>query len=255
MARSIDLNADMGEYSSPESAQNEAALMGLITSCSIACGGHTGDAQTMSRTVQLAKTNAVAIGAHPSYPDREGFGRRTIDIDPEALAASLRTQIDRLLEILDSEGVTLRHIKPHGALYNDAARDEPLANMIVAQARGAAILGPPGSALETAARSAGATFLAEGFVDRLYCKDGSLTPRAMPGAVIADVETRALQATAIARGAEFPAADGALRLHAHTLCIHSDSPGALDTARAVREALRSAGVGVAAFSAPAPCPQ
>ena len=259
MVRSIDLNADMGEYLDADSAQIEAELMALITSCSIACGGHTGETDTMRRTVRLAKASAVSIGAHPSYPDRDGFGRRTIDIDQKALDDSIRKQIDSLLAILENEGAPLRHVKPHGALYNDAARDEALAQTVadaaVRSANGAAIVGPPGSALEAAARRAGAAFIAEGFVDRLYLKDGSLTPRSTPGAVIADVQTRALQASAIATGAEFQAADGVLQLNAATLCIHSDSPGAANTARAVREALQAAGVNVAPLSPTRSCPQ
>lgn len=253
MGRSIDLNADMGEYSGADSARIEAELMALITSCSIACGGHTGDADTMRQTVQLAKKHSVNIGAHPSYPDREGFGRRSIDIDRAALADSLRKQIENLLEILKTENAAMRHVKPHGALYNDAACDESLAQAVVdavnCSSDGATIVGPPDSALDVAARNAGASFIAEGFVDRLYLANGSLTPRTTPGAVIANVDARASQAVSIATGAEFAAADGALALRAATLCIHSDSPGAVDTARAVRTALVAAGLSIVPHSA------
>ncbi len=248
MTRSIDLNADMGEYADAGGAQIEAALMALITSCSVACGGHAGDEETMRRTVQLAKAHQVSVGAHPSYPDREGFGRRSIDINPADLYTSLREQINALRAVLKSEDVPLRHMKPHGALYNDAARNDALAQLVVDVAPDTAIVGPPGSALEAAAQKAGAPFIAEGFVDRLYRRDRTLTPRSTPGAVIADINARAAQAAAIATGAEFAAADGRLTLNADTLCIHSDSPGAVETARAVRRALEAAGVSVAAFA-------
>lgn len=253
MRRTIDLNADMGEYSSAAGARIEAELMALITSCSIACGGHTGDADTMRQTVRLAKKHGVCVGAHPSYPDREGFGRRSIEIDSAALTDSLRQQIKSLLGVLKNECVSLRHVKPHGALYNDAARDETLARDVVhaflCSAGDVAIVGPPGSAMEIAAQKAGATFLAEGFVDRLYLANGSLTPRSTPGAILADVDARASQAVSIATGAEFAAADGALSVRAATLCIHSDSPGAVETARAVRAKLNAAGVSVAPHNA------
>ncbi len=248
MAQSVDLNADMGEYADASGAQIEAELMALITSCSIACGGHAGDTASMRRTAQLAKSHSVSVGAHPSYPDREGFGRRSIDIDGDALSHSLREQIEALRIVLEDDDVPMRHVKPHGALYNDAARDTALARMIAAAATGVAIVGPPGSALEAAARENKTAFIAEGFVDRLYQADGSLTPRSAPGAVIAAIDARAAQAAAIASGVEFAAADGRLTLNVDTLCIHSDSPGAVETARAVRKALATAGLSPAAFS-------
>ncbi len=251
MTGSIDLNADMGEYADANGAKIEADLMALISSCSIACGGHAGDAETMRQTVQLAKAHHVSVGAHPSYPDRDGFGRRSIDIDRETLAASLREQIDALQEILDAEKISMQHVKPHGVLYNDAARDAMLAQLIAEISKDAVIVGPPDSALEAAARMADRPFIAEGFVDRLYRSDRSLTPRSSPGAVITDIEARAAQAAAIASGAEFASADGPIKLNVQTLCIHSDSPGAAETARAARNALTAAGFSIAAF-APAP---
>ncbi len=248
MARTIDLNADMGEYADTRSEQIEADLMPLITSCSVACGGHAGDAATMRKTIQLAMAHNVGVGAHPAYPDRDGFGRRSIDIDPEALEASLRDQIDSLRAVADDEATELRHVKPHGALYNDAAKNKALASAVVNAAYGIAIVGPPNSALENEARKAGCAFIAEGFIDRLYQSDGSLTPRSQTGAVIADIAVRAIQAVAIASGARFPAADGRIAIVAQTLCIHSDSPGAAETADAVQKALNAARISVAQFS-------
>lgn len=245
--RFIDLNADMGEYSDGEQQANEAALMPLISSCSIACGGHAGDETTMRETLRLAKAYDVSVGAHPSYPDREGFGRRHLAFEPAALASSLHTQVSELHAIAKSEGMTLRHVKPHGALYNNAARNIDLANLIAGAPGEAIIVGPPGSALETAARAHGRAFAAEGFVDRLYLASGALTPRSEPGAVIADISARAKQALAIARGDHFAAADGELQLAVKTLCIHSDSPGAVDTAKAVRLALEKDSFVIRAF--------
>ncbi|MHA7871753.1 MAG: 5-oxoprolinase subunit PxpA [Hyphococcus sp.] len=249
--RTIDLNADMGEYADAAQQAVEARLMGLISSCSVACGEHAGDAQTMRETIRLAKQHGVAIGAHPSYPDREGFGRRSLEIDDDRLQSSLNEQISALRDIAAEEDATLRHVKPHGALYNDAARTPPLAALVVAAASDATgdaiIVGPPGSALEAAAHAQGMPFAAEGFIDRLYQASGALTPRQTPGAVIDDVSVRARQALAIARGEAFPAADGSLRLAVHTLCIHSDSPGAVSTAEAVRTALEADMFSIQAF--------
>ncbi len=245
--RFIDLNADMGEYANGDQQANEAALMPLVSSCSIACGGHAGDETTMRKTLRLARAHNVSVGAHPAYPDREGFGRRHLTFEPAALASSLHAQISELHAIAKSEGMILHHIKPHGALYNDAVRNIDLANLIADATGKAIVVGPQRSALETAARAHGRAFAAEGFVDRLYLASGALTPRSEPGAVIADISVRAKQALAIARGDSFAAADGDLRLAVKTLCIHSDSPGAVDTAKAVRLALEKDGFAIRAF--------
>jgi len=246
--RFIDLNADMGEYADDAEAANEEALMALVSSCSIACGGHSGDTDTMRKTARLAAAHGVSIGAHPSYPDREGFGRRSLNIDGNALRHSIRKQIDEFAAALNEEGIVFRHVKPHGALYNDAARDEALASIIAEEAGDVIVVGPAGSALERAATEAGRRFAAEGFVDRLYQQDGSLTPRTEPGAIIADLSARAEQARRIAQGEAINAAGGALTVSARTLCIHSDSPGAVETAQAVRDILSQNGIAIAAFA-------
>ena len=250
MKRIIDLNADMGEYAGANQQKAEAALMPLISSCSIACGGHAGDAETMRATARLAKAHGVGAGAHPSYPDRESFGRRSIAIDGGALLKALEQQIETLQIILDQEGLALRHVKPHGALYNDAARNENLAAIIIAAVRkaapGAAIVGPPESGLERAAGKAQQPFIAEGFIDRLYQADGSLTPRNAPGAIISDIEARARQALTIAKGDALEVAEGVIALDIQTLCIHSDSLRAVETAAAVRRALEAEGFSIQA---------
>lgn len=243
MSRSIDLNADMGEYADDAGRDAEAALASFISSCSIACGGHAGDDETMLATARVAKRCGLAVGAHPSYPDREGFGRRSIDITPDALEKSLYTQTSALHSVLNTENIPLRHVKPHGALYNDAAKTpalaEAVANIIQRLGSNIALIGPPESALANAALTASIPFIAEGFVDRLYRSDGSLTPRSEPGAVIADINARAEQALVLARGERIDAANGSLKISVQTLCIHSDSPGAVETATAVRKSLEA----------------
>ena len=245
---SIDLNADMGEYSNDAEHANEAALMPLITSCSIACGGHAGDVETMRATVRLAKDHGVRVGAHPSYPDRAGFGRRSIAFDLEDLASALRAQLDALNAAAIAEGVSVTHVKAHGALYNDAAKNPDLARVVAGLTGNAILVGPPGSALEAAAQEAGLRFAREGFVDRLYLASGALTPRSEHDAVIADIDARARQARAIALGEKFSAGDGDLSINADTLCVHSDSPGAVETAKAVRASLESAAISIRPFA-------
>ncbi len=244
----IDLNADMGEYANDKQREIEAALMPLITSCSIACGGHAGDAETMGVTVRLAKAHGVKVGAHPSYPDRAGFGRRSREYDASTLLASLAAQIRQLRAELAPYDLKLAHIKPHGALYNDAAKNTGLANIVASVSADTVLVGPPDSELEKAAKRTGIKFVREGFVDRLYLADGSLTPRGEPGAVIADVDARAQQALRIASGFPLRAATGEVKISAETLCIHSDSPSAVETATSVRKALRGAGIEIRSFA-------
>ncbi len=252
MSRVIDLNADMGEYGNDAQRDIETALMPLVSSCSIACGGHAGDGKTMMATARLAQQHGVSIGAHPAYPDRDGFGRRSLSCDPHVLTKDLAGQIAALKDILDTEKIAMGHIKPHGALYNDAAKDAALADCVIRAAKaagsGVIIAGQPGSKLEAAAKAAGYAFAAEGFVDRLYQASGALTPRSEPGAIVADISARARQALMIARGDALELAEGALRLEVQTLCIHSDSPGAVATAKATRTALEADGFQIRAFA-------
>lgn len=247
-APTIDLNADMGEYSNHRERDNEAALMPLISSCSIACGGHAGDEKTMRATVRLAQTHGVSIGAHPAYPDREGFGRRNLEYEADFLQSSLREQVASLKAVATEEGAKVRHVKPHGALYNAAAKNIALASLVAKAAEGLILVGPPGSALEEAAEEAGLVFAAEGFVDRLYQSSGALTPRTEAGAIIENITARADQALAIAGGNVFKAADGNLKLSVKTLCIHSDSPGAVETAKATRAKLEENGFTIRSFA-------
>ena len=237
---SIDLNADVGEGMAAD-----AALLALVSSCSIACGGHAGDRDSMTTAIAGARRHGVAIGAHPSYPDREGFGRRSRFLTGDALLDSLHTQIGEFAEACTAGGDVMRHIKPHGALYNDAAEDDALAAIVVRACAAApdapALWGPPGSALQRAARAAGLEFRAEAFADRGYGAGGRLLPRGEAGALL-EPAAAARQAVSIARCE--PVAGTVIA--ADTLCVHGDSPAAGAIAQAVCDALREAGVQIRA---------
>lgn len=247
---SICLNADLGEIPGPDGRAIDAGMLAVVTRCNVACGGHAGDAATMRETIRRACENRVQVGVHPSYPDTEHFGRRSLKMPASALAASLSSQINQLLDIAAVEGSRVVHLKPHGALYNDAAQDLGLSEIIVAAAADAGlgeILGPPNSALQMASNAAGMVFVAEGFADRTYESDGTLTPRHMAGAVIEDAGAVVNQALSFAReGAVTSRGGERLILPARTICLHSDTPGAADHARAIREGLEAAGVMVQA---------
>ncbi|MDZ3822066.1 MAG: 5-oxoprolinase subunit PxpA [Pseudoxanthomonas sp.] len=250
MNGTICLNADVGELPGTDGRALDAGLLALVSRCNIACGGHAGDAGSMAATIALAQERDIGIGAHPAYPDRAGFGRRRLDIAPAALAAALATQVAALQAVAAARGATVRHLKPHGALYNVAATDLATARLVVAVAADAGIgqlLGPPGSAFAVAAADAGLGFIAEGFADRSYEADGSLTPRTLPGAVLASAAGVAAQALRIVRQGEVIARTGErLRLCVQTLCLHGDTPGALALAHGLREALAAAGIAVRA---------
>lgn len=243
---SIDLNADLGEGES-----TDAALLGVVSSCSVACGGHTGDADSMAQTVRLALANGVAIGAHPSYPDPDGFGRRHRFSAGAALYDALAAQVQSLESIAADLGARLVHLKPHGALYSDAAADPELAGIlarVTAEAHGnLCLFGPPSSALEVAAAKHGLTFVREGFVDRAYTSEARLVPRSLPGAVHTDLAVITAQAVSLAVESRLTALGGArIPLAVDTLCLHGDTPGAERAAVAVCDALRLHGVAIRA---------
>lgn len=245
----VDLNADVGEGD----VAADAALLAIVSSCSIACGGHAGDADSMARTVRLAGARGVSIGAHPSYPDREGFGRRAMEIAPARLAATLATQIGDLATIAAAAGVRLTHVKPHGALYAAAATDRGVAESVVAALRaidpGLILVGLSGSELLRAGARGGLATASEVFADRGYEADGSLTPRHRPGALLDDPAAVAARALRMVTAGLVEAAGGAaVPVRADTICIHGDTPGAVALAGAVRAALDTAGVTVAPFS-------
>jgi UPF0271 protein len=241
----IDLNCDLGE-----GAPHDAAVMPLLTSANIACGGHAGDEATMAATVALARRYGVAIGAHPGHPDREHFGRRRLAITPEAAAALVVEQVARLAAVA---GEPPRHVKFHGGLYHQAAHDESLATAIaeaiVARWPTMIVIAPAASRLVAVARAQGLAVAEEVFIDRAYAPDGTLVPRSEAVAVIADPRVAAERAVRLVQEGVVVAADGGLiRLRADTLCIHGDGPDPVGLARAVGEALGRRGTRVAAFA-------
>jgi len=251
MPNRIDLNCDMGESYGVYHLGNDEALLALITSANIACGYHAGDAMVMDRTVRLAVAHGVAIGAHPSFPDRVGFGRRPMHLAPEELENDVLYQVGALAAFARAAGSMLVHVKPHGALYNMAAADIAVARAIargVARAdRGLVLVGLAGSALLAAAEESGLRAASEAFADRAYEADGSLRSRGLPGAVLHEPQAAAAQAVQIARDGMVTAHTGErVPLHADTLCIHGDNPAAIAIARAVRQRLAEAEVEVAA---------
>lgn len=238
VVRTIDCNADLGE-----GWGDDGAMLALVTSANVACGGHAGDDRSMAATVAAARHHGVVIGAHVSYPDREGFGRTRLAIDHSVLAESLHAQIDALRRHAAED---LRYVKPHGALYNDLADDVTLAAVVmevVAQAghRDAplAVLTLPGSEGVTAAERAGVEWFAEGYADRAYTAAGRLVPRSQPGAVLHEVDEVVAQALRLADSGSV-----------HSLCIHGDTPGAVEMARALVAHLDDAGFARRSFVGP-----
>jgi UPF0271 protein len=224
----LELSADLGEGS-----PGEDEIWPLIDRANVACGGHTGDDDSMRAAAALAAQYGVILGAHPSYPERENFGRRTLAIAPIALRASLRAQIAALRQF-----APVHHVKPHGALYNDAHKDRTLADVIVsALDPGIALVAPDQSQMAAAARAAGIPVIREAFADRRYDPDGSLTPRSIPGSTLT-IEEAAAQATLLAHESAVLARDGTrLPIAFDTLCIHADMGGAPARLRAIRDAL------------------
>lgn len=248
MTNAIDLNADLGELPGADGRASDAAVLRYVTSCAIACGGHAGDDTIMEATLCAAAANNVSAGAHPSYPDRENFGRISMVIGPEALTETLVKQMQALKVIAGRLGVPLTHVKPHGALYNDAAKSAALAGVLTSAiatvfGKELALIGQPGSETEIAASGMGLPFHREGFIDRAYMPDGSLMPRMQNGAVLSDTASLLAQARNIVLNKQVGLADGrTLDLDVETLCLHGDSPGAAETARAVHHALKAEGV-------------
>lgn len=247
----IDLNCDAGESYGAWRLGDDDALFALVTSANIACGYHAGDASTMEATVRSAVRHGVAIGAHPSYPDLEGFGRRSMRVSPAEAEAFVLYQIGALQAIARANGGRVTHVKPHGALYNDAARDVTLATAIASAAKRCGdlrLVGLAGSAFVEAARAARIPFAVEAYCDRAYRDDGHLVQRSVAGSLITDPQQAARQAVDIAVNGHVRSTTGvSVTVGAQTLCIHGDTPGAVDIARAVRAALEGAGVRVAAL--------
>ena len=236
--KSIDLNADVGE----ECGQ-DAALMRCITSANVACGVHAGSFATMRETVRLAKKHGVGVGAHPSFPDREHFGRSEMQLRSAEITDLVMRQIEALAAVALNEGIRLLHVKPHGALYNVAVRDrqvaDAIARAVASTDRSLILLGLPGSELLAAAQAVGLQTAGEAFADRAYRADGTLVPRTEPGAVIHDPEE------VLARVARLAA-----RPDVETICVHGDTPGAAELASKIRAALEATNFEVKNLSSP-----
>ena len=248
----IDLNADLGEHDG-DGYSRDSALLDLASSANIACGEHAGSMEVMRRTVALARDRGVKVGAHPGYPDREGFGRRELSLPVDAIITAWQTQLHRMAEACDEEGVPMTYVKPHGALYNRSARDKDLAQLL-ASATGEFdsslfVLTLPGCALAAAASSCGLRVAREAFVDRAYLRDGTLVPRDQSGAVISDPNVAAARAVTIARDGVVNAIDGSrIKVRAESFCVHGDGEHALATMTAARSALEDAGFTIRAFA-------
>ncbi|HEX8849077.1 MAG TPA: 5-oxoprolinase subunit PxpA [Gemmatimonadaceae bacterium] len=243
----VDLNCDCGESFGAWRHGDDEALLAHVTSANVACGFHAGDPGVMRRTVEIAMRNGVAVGAHPGFPDLVGFGRRNIDASAEEIHDMVVYQIGALAAVAAARGATLRHVKPHGALYNMAATRPALAASIARAVRDVdprlVLFGLAGSALVTAGRDAGLAVAEEVFADRRYSAQGTLVPRGEPGAVIESPEAAVRQAVRMVREGVVESIDGReIALRADTICIHGDTPGAGEHARRLRAALHEAGI-------------
>jgi len=249
----VDLNSDLGESFGAWTIGDDAAMLPLVTSANLACGFHGGDPATMLAAATVAVQHGVTIGAHPSYRDLVGFGRRDMEIAAEHLHADLLYQVGALQAIARQAGGTVSYVKLHGALYNRAAADPNVADVVAEAARALALplLGLPNSELDHASRRAGVPFVREAFADRGYLADGTLAPRALDGALLTDPGAVAARVVAMVTTGEVQAIDGStVTLEIDSVCVHSDTPGAVAIARAVREALDDADVQLVPFVTP-----
>jgi 5-oxoprolinase (ATP-hydrolysing) subunit A len=278
----MDVNADVGEWPEPDRVgvtahhtaplavgedampdgvgqSGDQALLTLVTSAHVACGFHAGGPSVMRRTVEAAVAAGVVVGAHPSYPDLEGFGRRDMERPPEQVADDVLYQVGALDGIARACGTAVRSVKPHGALYHRMTVDRACARAVAGAVRQfgqeLVLVVPAGSSTRQAAEEAGVPVVAEAFCDRAYAPDGSLVSRSLPGALILDPHEAARRAVSLATTGEVVAVDGTtLRLACDTLCVHGDTPGSVVIAAAVRRALEGAGVRVSPFVGPPPQP-
>lgn len=251
----IDLNSDLGEGFGPWSMGDDGAMLGLVTSANIACGGHAGDPETMFATLRLAAARGVTVGAHPGYADPMGFGRRVIPMAPDQIGRMVAAQVGTLMGVAALAGVAVRYVKPHGALANLAADRRDVADAIAAAVgalpAGLAVLAISGTEMEAASRAAGLPTFAEVFADRAYLPDGRLVPRDRPGAVIHDAGAAADRLLAFLKTGQMPVqGGGSLPLQAASVCIHGDNPAAVAMAGQIRARLLAGGVTLAPFLAP-----
>ena len=250
---SIDLNSDLGESFGVWQLGDDAAMLELVTSANVACGFHAGDPSTLRTVCNAAVANGVSVGAQVGYPDLVGFGRRAIDIDPLELRDVVLYQLGALDAFAQVAGTEVAYVKPHGALYHATVRDAAQAEAVVAAAAdydaSLAVLGAPDSELLRAAEAAGLEPVPEAFADRAYLRDGRLVSRAQPDALIIEPAEVAARAVRLAVDHEVVSVDGSVvAVDARSLCVHGDTPGAVELARAVRDALEAAGITIQSFT-------
>lgn len=248
----IDLNCDMGESFGVYTLGYDEAAMPHVTSINVACGFHASDPANMVKTVRKAKEFDLAIGAHPSFPDLVGFGRRVLAASPEEIYADVVYQIGALAAICKAEGMALQHVKAHGALYNMAEKDMGVATAIAEAIKSVDsalyMLCSCGSTMVAAARNAGVCYVEEAFADRAYTKEGTLVPRRQAGAVIHDPQEVAARVLRLVKTGKVQAIDGSeVSLTAQTVCVHGDTPGAVEMIKAIKESLAAEGVEIRAF--------
>ncbi len=251
---SIDLNSDLGESLGAWTMGDDAAMLRLVSSANVACGFHAGDPAGILATLKGAAANGVAVGAHVSYPDLTGFGRRNMDVASADLVADVIYQIGALKGLAAAAGTQVSYVKPHGALYNTIAHDARQANDVItamlAVDPSLALVGLAGSPLLALARERGLRVVAEAFADRAYTPQGTLVSRREKGAVLHDPEVVAQRMLRLVEDGLVEAIDGSLtRVEADSICVHGDSPGAVDMAREVRRRLEQAGVTIRSFAA------
>ena len=242
----MDLNADLGEFSTTDELDLELNLLGIVTSCNIACGGHIGDETSISKIISAAKELDVAVGPHPSYPDIEGFGRRSIDISKHDLKESLSSQITEFLDVAKKNDAAVRNIKLHGQLYNDVSRSRELSEIFISAIKdndlSLNVVGPFGSVTEELCSKYELPFISEAFVDRRYNQNLSLVSRSEKHALINSIDKRISQGRLIALDRSILIDGKRFNMHAQTLCIHGDTPNALESVRLIKAALESEGV-------------
>lgn len=249
----MDLNSDLGESYGAWKMGDDASMLAIVTSANVACGFHAGDPLTILATLREAARRGVAVGAHVSYPDRVGFGRRKMDVAPAELTADVVYQIGALQGLAAAAGTRVRYVKPHGALYNTIAGDAAQADAVIAGIRAIddslCLMALAGAPILERARAAGLQVVAEAFADRAYTPSGALVSRREPGAVLHDPDEVASRMLRLSSEGVIEAADGSdLRIEAQSICVHGDSPAAVAMARRIRERLTDAGVAIAPFS-------
>ena len=247
MSKRVDLNSDVGESFGTYKLGLDEEVLKYVTSANIACGFHAGDFMVMEKTVALAVENNVGIGAHPGFPDLQGFGRRQMALTPAEVKNLIIYQVGALAAFARAAGRPLQHVKAHGALYNQAAKDLEMAKAIARATKDAGgdliLLGLANSLFEQAAAEVGVTYAAEAFADRGYMNDGSLVPRSMPGAFVHDPKEAGERMVRLVKEGIVQSAEGKdIHLKAHSICLHGDNPAAVEMARSIRKALEDAGV-------------